>query len=129
MLDTSVAIALGEVTHSTLEKFNQLDTVPMLSTLSLVELYGGLAPLVVGVEERRLLVDRLQASLALIDFRSEHAAAYRSIIEQHGFSRPKIIDRMIAAQAIVAGAMLATLNPRDFRGIAGLQIEDWSKPL
>ncbi|HAJ03147.1 MAG TPA: VapC toxin family PIN domain ribonuclease, partial [Brevundimonas sp.] len=34
-------------------------------------------------------------------------------------------DRMIAAQAIVAGATLATLNPADFRDIPGLSLLEW----
>lgn len=65
--------------------------------------------------------------LEVLPFSTREAAVYRRIVEQLGFSRPRIIDRMIAAQAIVADAALATLNPRDFRDIPGLAIEDWSK--
>ena len=63
--------------------------------------------------------------LDVLSFTGREAGIYRRILEQLGFSRdPRIIDRMIAAQAIVAGATLATLNPRDFRNIPGLTIED-----
>ena len=64
--------------------------------------------------------------LDVISFTGREAGIYRRILEQLRFSRSRIIDRMIAAQAIVAGATLATLNPRDFRNIPGLTIEDWS---
>lgn len=64
--------------------------------------------------------------LDVLPFTGREAGIYRRIVEQLGFSRSRIIDRMIAAQAIVAGATLATLNPRDFRSIPGLTIEDWS---
>jgi tRNA(fMet)-specific endonuclease VapC len=65
-------------------------------------------------------------TLEIVPFERQHAAVYGQIIGQLGFSRPRIIDRMIGAQAIVAGAALATLNPRDFKDIPGLSIEDWS---
>ena len=48
------------------------------------------------------------------------------IIAESGFSRRLVSDRMIAATAITYELTLATLNPRDFRSIPGLVIEDWS---
>ena len=59
-------------------------------------------------------------------FGAEEGAVYASIVNELGFSRAKVLDRMIAAQAIVADATLATLNPRDFRAIPNLRVEDWS---
>ena len=79
-----------------------------------------------GAHVRRLLLDELYATMEILDFGQSEAIRYAEIIAALGFSRPKIIDRMIAAQAIAAGATLATLNPRDFRYIPTLQIEDWS---
>ena len=35
------------------------------------------------------------------------------------------MDLLIAAHALAAGATLATNNPREFRRIAGLDVEDW----
>lgn len=35
-------------------------------------------------------------------------------------------DLMIGATALVHNASLATCNPRDFEGIPGLEVEDWS---
>lgn len=64
--------------------------------------------------------------MQILSFTTREAASYRRIVEQLGFSRPRVVDRMIAANALVAQATLITLNPRDFRGIPGLTVEDWS---
>ena len=42
-----------------------------------------------------------------------------------GFSRRKVLDRMIAAQAITYGATLVTRNGDDFRDILGLRLLEW----
>ena len=64
--------------------------------------------------------------LQIVPFGAREAEIYGSIIAQLGFARARVIDRMIAAQAIALGATLATLNPRDFRTIDGLAFEDWT---
>ena len=53
------------------------------------------------------------------------AQAYRKIVETCGFSRRKVLDRMIAAQAITAGATLVTRNGDDFRDIPNLILLEW----
>ena len=98
----------------------------ILSILSAVELEGGVSLVAEGAEVRRIKLDAIYDSMDIRSYEWPDVLAYRKIVTQLGFSRPKIIDRMIAAQAITAGARLATLNPRDFRGIADLQVEDWS---
>ena len=98
----------------------------MLSILSAVELEGGVSVAAEGARERRVKLDAIYDAMEIRSFEWPDVLAYRKIVTRLGFSRPKIIDRMIAAQAITAGARLATLNPRDFRGIAELQIDDWS---
>ncbi len=65
--------------------------------------------------------------LTVLPFGSAEAAVYGRIVDELGFARSKIIDRMIAAQALAVGATLVTLNPRDFRSIAGLRLEDRSE--
>jgi tRNA(fMet)-specific endonuclease VapC len=65
------------------------------------------------------------AALNTLPFRVEEARAYGAIVARSGFSRPRILDRMIAATALVADATLVTSNPRDFADIAQLKLEAW----
>ena len=37
------------------------------------------------------------------------------------------LDRLIAAHALALNVTLVTANPRDFRDIAGLAVEDWTR--
>ncbi len=126
LFDTSVAIALREGQANVLEKTVALAEIPLLSIISVVELEGGVPFAPEGVAARRAALDRIIATLEILPFERAEAERYRRIIERSGFSRRLTFDRMIAAQALVAGARLATLNPRDFRDIPDLQIEDWS---
>jgi tRNA(fMet)-specific endonuclease VapC len=126
LIDTSVAVALRENVAKAGDRFALLADLPSLSIVSVVELEGGVPVAPDGREARRRSLDKLYAALDILPFGEAEAAAYRMIVAELGFSRRLVIDRMIAAQAIVAGVMLATLNPRDFRGIPALTIEDWS---
>lgn len=53
------------------------------------------------------------------------ADAYRAIVEAAGYSRRKILDRMIAAQALAPRAALVTRNAADFQDIPGLVLVAW----
>ena len=98
----------------------------MLSVVTRVELEGGVYKDPADIETRRVRLDRILAVYQELPFGSREAAAYASIVEACGYSRTRILDRMIAATAIVAGATLVTLNPRDFVAVPGLDIEDWT---
>jgi tRNA(fMet)-specific endonuclease VapC len=126
LIDTSVAVALRENVRWLGDRFAQLRVLPSLSVVSVVELEGGVPVAAEGREVRRQSLDKLYATLDILPFGEREAAGYRDIVAELGFSRRLVIDRMIAAQAIVVGAALATLNPRDFRDIPGLTVEDWS---
>lgn len=121
-----MAVALREGLDLILDRAELLTSPALLSVVSVVELEGGVPAAPEGEAVRRLKLDELYETLHIIDFGQQEADAYRGIVDALGFSRSKIIDRMIAAQAIVAKATLATLNPRDFRGVPGLRVENWA---
>jgi len=125
LLDTSVAIALRDSEPGLLERRKGSSALASISVVTAVELEGGIWRSQSGVAERRAALDAIYEVFELLAFTDREAAAYGQIVEQLGFSRSKVIDRMIAATAIVAGRTLATLNPRDFQGIPGLTVEDW----
>jgi tRNA(fMet)-specific endonuclease VapC len=127
LLDTSVLIAMREGDVPVIRRSAELQHRAFISILSVVELEGGVRLAKEGARLRRTKVNEVYNAVEILPFGWSEADSYRRIVDALGFSRAKIIDRMIAAQAIVASASLATLNPRDFRGIPGLEIEDWSR--
>lgn len=126
MLDTSAAILLRDGDERVEERVLLLGAIPFISILTRVELEGGVYrdPELADILRPRL--DLLLSQVDQLPFEDEQAVAYGEIVATVGFSRTRIVDRMIAAQALVAGVPLATLNPRDFRDIPGLVVEDWS---
>lgn len=126
LIDTSVAVELREGANRVGDWFERLVEPPLLSIITVVELEGGVVKVPVGALARREALNKLYRTVEVLEFGWKQAQAYAVIVDCLGFSRPKIIDRMIAAQAIVAEAKLATLNARDFRDIPGLIVENWS---
>jgi predicted nucleic acid-binding protein len=126
LFDTNVAIALRDGDPRILEKAAPLTPVALISAVTAVELESGVSRSVEGREQRRAALEALYETLDILPFGVPEASAYGRIVAELGFARGLIIDRMIAAQALVAGAVLVTLNMRDFRAVPGLQLEDWS---
>lgn len=125
MLDTNVAIHLRDGDAVIDERVDALDPPLLLSVVSRVELEADLGRLDASVDERRARLDALLDAVPVLPFGTAEAQAYRDIVETRGFSRRKVLDRMIAAQAITAGATLVTRNGDDFRDIPGLELLEW----
>lgn len=125
LLDTNIAILLRDGVAEVKARILEMDEAPALSAVTRVELEGGVHTRPEFSEQRRRAVDALLEELAVIDFDDEMAAAYGAIVAEAGFSRRKIIDRMIAATALVNGLTLITCNPADFQDIPGLKLEVW----
>lgn len=125
LLDTNVAIHLRDRVDWVLDRVEALDSDILISVVTRVELEGGVyaQPRYSAVRRRRL--DAMLTSLPAAPFNDAAADAYRSIVEAAGFSRRKILDRMIAAQALVLKATLVTLNGEDFRDVPGLDLLAW----
>ena len=125
LLDTNVVIRLRDGDAAITEKVAALDGAILLSIISRVELEGGVHrdPSQAGLRRPRL--DAILAALPVLAFDDAAADAYRMIVETAGYSRRKLLDRMIAAQALVHRATLVTQNPADFQDVLGLDLLAW----
>lgn len=125
LIDTDVAIHLRDGDTATTTRLAALDGAILMSMVTRVELEGGVhrdpgqAPL------RRARLDELLAAIPALAFDSAAADAYGGIVAHAGYSRRKLLDRMIAAQALVHRATLVTLNGADYADIPGLQLLAW----
>jgi predicted nucleic acid-binding protein len=125
LLDTSVAVELIDDAPSALKRASEADGL-YLSVISHVELEAGV------YRDRglgslfRVRLESFLSRVEELEFTGREVAAYASIIAAKGFSRRLVVDRMIAATALANDLAIATLNPRDFRDIPGLTVEDWS---
>ncbi len=97
----------------------------LLSVVSRVELEGGVYRDIAQASVRRPRLDAILAALPVLAFDDTAADAYRKIVESAGYSRRKILDRMIAAQALVHRATLVTRNAADFRDVPGIDLMVW----
>jgi tRNA(fMet)-specific endonuclease VapC len=122
MLDTDIAICLRDGDPKIVEAVGKLTEAVLLSIVTRVELKGGVYRVPEGVAERRA---RLDTILAAVPFDDNAADTYGAIVATTGYSRRKLLDRMIAAQALVHRATLVTRNPDHFRDIPGLRLEVW----
>jgi tRNA(fMet)-specific endonuclease VapC len=126
LLDTCVAIDLRDDRNDTVTKITTLPIRPKISAITKVELEGGVYVDPEFAISRRRALDALLRRLPVVDFSSSMATAYGRIISQTGFNRRKIIDRMIAATALVHDLTLITTNGADFADIGGLKLEIWN---
>jgi predicted nucleic acid-binding protein len=124
MLDTSVAVSFRDGDPNVLSRVDTWQTV-LLPVVTRVELEGGLFRDPKQAALRRVRLDMMYEVFETAEFDEKCAETYRAIVAVTGYSRRKILDRMIAAQALVSGATLATKNPQDFADVPGLTVEGW----
>jgi tRNA(fMet)-specific endonuclease VapC len=127
LLDTCVAIDLRDGRGDVVGKVTALSERPYISAVTKVELEGGVYAQPEHTSKRRRAVDALLRRLEVIDFDDDMASRYGVIVSKAGFNRRKIIDRMIAATAIVNNLTLITSNGDDFADIDGLSLEIWKQ--
>jgi tRNA(fMet)-specific endonuclease VapC len=125
LLDTNVAIHLRDGDEIVTSRVAALEGAILLSVISRVELEGGVYRDPTQASIRRPRLDAMLAALPVLTFDDTDADAYRQIVEVVGYSRRKLLDRMIAAQALVHRATLVTLNASDFRDVPGLELLSW----
>jgi tRNA(fMet)-specific endonuclease VapC len=125
MLDTNVAIHLRDGDPQTLRQVSNLDDSLLLSIITRIELENGVRRDPSQSVVRRERLDALFEAIPAVAFEDADADAYRTILETTGFSRRKVLDRMIAAQALVRRVPLVTMNADDFRDVPGLNLLPW----
>lgn len=125
VLDTNVAIHLRDGNPAVAERLSRLDGAVLMSIVTRVELEGSVYRDPTDAPLRRVRLDAVLSAIPTLAFDDAAADAYRTIVARVGYSRRKLLDRMIAAQALVHRATVVTMNPDDFADIPGLDVLAW----
>jgi tRNA(fMet)-specific endonuclease VapC len=129
LLDTDTCIYALKQNQAVLEKL--LATAREAVAVSVItegELRTGAAKSSSPVKTLRL-VERFLLPLLVIDFTSDDAIAYASVrakLERAGTPIGPL-DTLIASQAVARKLTIVTNNEREFRRVAGLSVENWSR--
>jgi tRNA(fMet)-specific endonuclease VapC len=122
LLDTSILIPFRDGDELIANIVESLGESIFASVVSQVELEGGVHRDVSTAQFRQAGLTQLLRSVQVLPFTRHEAKVYGQIVALAGYSRRKILDRMIAAQALVAEATLVTLNPEDFADVPDLKV-------
>jgi tRNA(fMet)-specific endonuclease VapC len=125
LLGSNVAIHLRDGDVAVVDRVAALEGAVLMSVITRVELEGGVYRDPSQTAVRRARLDTILAAIPTLAFDETAEDAYGAIVAHAGYSRRKLLDRMIAAQALVHRAILVTLNADDFRDVPGLQLEAW----
>ena len=125
LIDTNVAIHLRDGDPRVTDQVAALDDAVLMSIVTRVELEGGVYREPRYMALRRARLDTMLAAIPTLAFDDAAAKAYATIVAAAGYSRRKLLERMIAAQALVHRATLVTLDAGDFRDIPQLQLRVW----
>lgn len=125
LLDTDVAIHLRDGDLAITGNVAALQDAVLMSIVTRVELEGGVYRDPSNAALRRARLDAMLAAIPAIAFDDAAAAAYDAIVAHAGYSRRKLLDRMIAAQALVHRATVVTLNAGDYADIPNLSLLPW----
>lgn len=126
LLDTDVVIHLRDGDRW-VTNVAALSGAVSMSVVTRIELEGGVYRDPAVSRLRRARLDAVLEAIPTVAFDDEAADAYRSIVETAGYSRRKLLDRMIAAQALVHRATLVTLNGDDYSDIPQLTLLAWRR--
>ena len=120
-----MAIHLRDGDSNVANKILARNDAIFLSVVRRVELEGGVHRDANDAAVRRARLDVLLSAIPTLAFDNDAADAYAAIVAHAGYSRRKLLDRMIAAQALVHRATLVTMNPSDFADIPALDVLAW----
>lgn len=123
LLDTAIVIHLRDGDPVVRDRLSAALLPVFISAITLVELEGGIDETDANLRRERLIV--ALKPLMILTFGQDQSDAYGYIVRCLGYSRRKVLDRMIAAQALVANVTLVTRNVSDFREIPDLKLTEW----
>lgn len=124
-LDTSAAIPVRDGDDDALNRLELLGNGVSMSIMARIELEGGVHRKPELAAFRRARLDEMLLAIPVLPFDQPCVDAYSKIINTLGYSRRKVLDRLIAAQAMASGDTLITLNPSDFDEIPDLKLVIW----
>lgn len=124
-IDTNVAIDLRDDAPHAGPRLAALTPFCHISVFTLIELEGGVERDPQAAPVRRRLLELLLRELEVVMLTEEDVKTYGRIVAALGFNRSRILDRLIAAQALTRGASLVTANTADFAEIPGLTLIAW----
>ena len=125
LLDTNVAIHVRDGDAMVAENVAALGGGVLMSIVTRVELEGGVYREPDYAAIRRARLDVMLGAIPTLAFDDLAAETYGRIVADAGYSRRNLLDRMIAAQALVHRATLVTLNSSDFADVPGLSLLIW----
>jgi tRNA(fMet)-specific endonuclease VapC len=123
LLDTNVVIAAALGLPGVLDRLSALEIGDVaISAISLAEALAG------AENDRRIAenIALLAETLDVLPFDQAAAEAYGALLRRVEPKRRRMLDRMLAAQALGLGLTLVAANTEDFDDIPGLTVEKWA---
>lgn len=123
LLDTNVVIAAALGLPGVLDRLSALEIGDVaISAISLAEALAG------AENDGRIAenIALLAETLDVLPFDQAAAEAYGALLRRVEPKRRRMLDRMIAAQALDLGLTLVAANSEDFDDIPGLTVEKWA---
>lgn len=126
LLDATTLFAAASGDAATLAKMARLPIGDVaISALS----YGELLTAAAGAGRNPRLSENLglvAQNLDILAFDRRAAETYGALLRKVEPKRRRLLDRMVAAQAIAEDRRLVTLAPQDFADLPGLTVESWA---
>jgi tRNA(fMet)-specific endonuclease VapC len=97
----------------------------VISAITLAELEFGVACPGDARGMSQAALDRLLEDILVAPFEATAARAYGPVRAANRERKKGALDKLIASHALSLGVTLVTNNEADFRGFAGLVIENW----
>lgn len=97
----------------------------VISAITLAELEYGVACSGEAQARNQALLDSLLEDILVAPFEARAARAYGPLRAAHRERNKDALNKLIAAHALSLGVTLVTNNEADFRGFAGLAVDNW----